>query len=131
MLARVRALVGPDVVIGAELDLHCHLTARMVQEATAIVIYKEYPHTDIRERAAELFAICDDAAAGRVRPVMAAAPLHMVGIFGTTARAAGRVRAADAGGGAGARHPVREPGTRLPLRGRRGRGRHDARGRGR
>jgi microcystin degradation protein MlrC len=85
VLARVRALVGPDVVIGAELDLHCHVTERMVRSASALVIYKEYPHTDVRERAAELFAICADAAAGRVRPVMAAAPLHMVGIFGTTA----------------------------------------------
>ena len=26
LLARVRALVGPDVAIGAELDPHCHLT---------------------------------------------------------------------------------------------------------
>lgn len=85
VLARVREVVGPDVVVGAELDLHCHVTERMVQSATALVIYKEYPHTDIRERAAELAAICMDAAAGRVRPVMAAAPLHMVGIFGTTA----------------------------------------------
>lgn len=84
VLARVRELVGPDAVVGAELDLHCHVTERMVRGATALVIYKEYPHTDVRERAAELFAICADAAAGRVRPVMAAAPLHMVGIFGTT-----------------------------------------------
>ncbi|MFN8623036.1 MAG: M81 family metallopeptidase [Chloroflexota bacterium] len=84
ILARVRSLVGPDVAVGAELDLHCHLTERMVQQATAIVIYKEYPHIDVEDRAAELFRICADAAAGRTRPVMAAAPLHMVGIFGTT-----------------------------------------------
>ncbi len=84
ILSRVRDLVGPDVVVGAELDLHCHITERMVRSATAIVVYKEYPHIDVRERAAELFAICADAADGRVRPVMAVAPLHMVGIFGTS-----------------------------------------------
>ncbi len=84
LLARVRDVVGPGVVVGSELDLHCHITARMVESATAIVTYKEYPHTDTEERAAELFAICAAAAEGRVRPVMAAAPLHMVGIFETT-----------------------------------------------
>ena len=84
ILARIRALVGPDVVVGAELDLHCHVTPRMVRAATALVIYKEYPHIDVQERAAELFALCADAAEGRTHPVMALAPLHMVGIFGTT-----------------------------------------------
>jgi len=84
ILERIRVLVGPDVIVGAELDLHCHLTARMVANATALVIYKEYPHIDAQDRAAELFAICADAAEGRTRPVMALAPLHMVGIFGTT-----------------------------------------------
>ncbi|MFO1538914.1 MAG: M81 family metallopeptidase [Chloroflexota bacterium] len=84
LLERVRALVGPDVAVGSELDLHCHITPRMVDNATALVTYKEYPHVDTEERAAELFAICVGAAEGRVHPVMAAAPLHMVGIFETT-----------------------------------------------
>jgi len=84
ILERIRAIVGPDVVIGAELDLHCHVTPRMVRNATALVIYKRYPHIDAQERAGELFAICVDAAEGRTRPVTAVAPLHMVGIFGTT-----------------------------------------------
>ena len=46
LLAAVRALC-PDAVLGCELDLHCHLTDRMVQAADLIVPYKEYPHTDI------------------------------------------------------------------------------------
>jgi microcystin degradation protein MlrC len=33
MLERIRAIVGPRVVIGAELDLHCHLSERMVCHA--------------------------------------------------------------------------------------------------
>src|SRR6185436_4620254 len=51
LLQRIRAIVGPKVPIGAELDLHCHLTDEMITAATAMVIYKEYPHTDIAERA--------------------------------------------------------------------------------
>ena len=35
--SRVRAIVGPSVVIGAELDLHCHLSWRMVRHADCLV----------------------------------------------------------------------------------------------
>ena len=38
VLARVRALVGPDVVVGAELDLHCHVTERMVRKRPAVSV---------------------------------------------------------------------------------------------
>lgn len=80
-LARVRALVGPAAAVGLELDLHCHLTERMRANATAIVLYKEYPHTDIAARAPELYRICLDAAANRTRPVMALHDCRMVGTF--------------------------------------------------
>ena len=46
LLAKARALAGPEAVVGAELDLHCHLTAAMVEAADLLVLYKEYPHTD-------------------------------------------------------------------------------------
>ena len=83
ILAGVRAIVGPDVAVGAELDLHCHLSAAMLGNATAIVIYKEYPHVDPMERAAELFAICADAAERKVRPVMARYDCRMMGSYRT------------------------------------------------
>ncbi len=83
ILARVRAMVGDDVVIGAELDLHCHLSQAMIDNATAIVIYKEYPHIDAMDRAAELFAICADAAQRRTRPVMARYDCRMMGSYRT------------------------------------------------
>jgi microcystin degradation protein MlrC len=70
VLSRVRAIVGSDTVVGAELDLHAHLTEAMVRQATVLVTFKEYPHTDVEERAAEVFAICLDAAQHRVVPVM-------------------------------------------------------------
>ena len=46
LLARVRAIVGPDVAVGAELDLHCHFPELMRRPADALVAYKEYPPTD-------------------------------------------------------------------------------------
>ena len=33
-------------MIGAEFDLHCHLSALMLDSADVLVGYKEYPHTD-------------------------------------------------------------------------------------
>jgi len=83
LLEHVRAEVGNNVPIGAELDLHCHITDRMVRSATAIVTYKEYPHIDITERAAELFRIVVDAAVGCTHPVMATFDCRMIGTFRT------------------------------------------------
>ena len=57
LLERVRALVGPDVALGVEVDLHCHLTSSMLAAADVIVAYKHYPHSDIAERAREVFAL--------------------------------------------------------------------------
>jgi microcystin degradation protein MlrC len=84
ILAAVRALVGPKVPVGAELDLHCHITQAMVSNATVLLTYKEYPHVDIEQRAEELFALIADAAAGKTRPTMAAFDCRMIGTYRTT-----------------------------------------------
>jgi microcystin degradation protein MlrC len=68
-LGRVRALVGSEAVVGAELDLHCHTTQAMFANATCLVAYKEYPHTDIAARAIDLYHICSAAARREVRIV--------------------------------------------------------------
>ena len=49
LLARVRAVVGPDVPIVAALDLHGNITAKMVQAADALVGFRTYPHVDMAE----------------------------------------------------------------------------------
>lgn len=69
LLARARAILGPDCVIGAELDMHCHLSAQMVHAADVIVAFKEFPHTDFLARGEDLVALCLRAARGEVRPV--------------------------------------------------------------
>ncbi|RPH41356.1 MAG: M81 family peptidase [Burkholderiales bacterium] len=85
LLAQVRELVGPDVPIAAELDLHCHLTELKVASADILVIFKEYPHVDVAERAAEVFDLLQATLEGRIRPVMALHDCAMLGIYPTTA----------------------------------------------
>lgn len=58
LIARVRALAGPNCVIGVELDMHCHLSAEMVEGADIIVAFKEFPHTDFLARAEDLLELC-------------------------------------------------------------------------
>ena len=72
--------------VGAELDLHCHLTSAMMQAATVIVAYREYPHIDIPERAEHLFTLIADALTGRTKPVMAVFDCRMIGTFRPTAQ---------------------------------------------
>lgn len=84
LIAAVREIVGPDVPIGAELDLHCHISRRMIDAADVLVTFKEYPHTDFAERAEELFEIIAGQMAGDVQPVMSLHNCEMIGVFHTT-----------------------------------------------
>ncbi|MBC7380916.1 MAG: M81 family metallopeptidase, partial [Burkholderiaceae bacterium] len=73
LLARVRAMVGPKTVIGAELDPHNHMTQAMTGNADVMIPNKEYPHTDVLERGLELVDICAAMVEGRVLPTGAVA----------------------------------------------------------
>ena len=81
LVNRVRQIVGPEVKIGIELDLHCDVNPAMVQDADAIVLFKEYPHVDIALRADDLFTIIADAAEGKIKPVMALYDCRMLGMY--------------------------------------------------
>ena len=78
LIERVRQMVGPQVVIGAELDPHNHLTQAMVRHADVLIAFKEYPHTDILERAHELVDLCEAKALGRIKPVAAVVDTNMI-----------------------------------------------------
>ncbi len=84
LLARIRAIVGPSVPIGAELDLHANVSRAKCDNATALVLFKEYPHIDVGERAREVFAIIADAMEGKTRPVIGWFDCRMAGVFHTT-----------------------------------------------
>jgi microcystin degradation protein MlrC len=84
ILTRVREIVGPDVIVGAELDLHAHLSPTMVHKANLLVLYKEYPHTDTLARAHELVDLCLDMQAGKIQPVAALVDCQMIVPIHTT-----------------------------------------------
>lgn len=84
LLRRAREIVGPDTVIGAELDPHCHLTDTMVNSADFLVCFKEYPHTDILDRAYDLVDLCVARAEGRIKPTRAVFDCEMISIMHTS-----------------------------------------------
>ncbi|MDK4717899.1 M81 family metallopeptidase [Rhizobium sp. CNPSo 3968] len=81
IIAKVREVVGPSVPIGVEIDLHCHLTELMCNSADIIVAFKEYPHTDIAERAREVYELVARTGAGEIKPVMALEDCRMIGVW--------------------------------------------------
>lgn len=88
LLAHARA-AAPAAVIGAELDLHAHLTPAMVAHADLLVAFKEFPHTDFLARAHDLVRLCVATAEGRIRPVAAVYDLRVIGGY-MTSREPGR-----------------------------------------
>ncbi|QDZ12855.1 M81 family metallopeptidase [Devosia ginsengisoli] len=89
LLVRARALVGPDAVIGVELDPHCHLTQAMIKASTVIVTFKEVPHSDFAERADDMVDLALRAARGEIRPVMSVLDCRSIANF-MTSRSPGR-----------------------------------------
>jgi microcystin degradation protein MlrC len=49
ILARVRRLVGPEMLVAATLDLHANVTQQMVDNASFMSAYRTYPHIDWRQ----------------------------------------------------------------------------------
>ena len=84
LLARVRQIVGPGVVVGAELDPHHHLSAAMVASADLLIAFKQYPHTDVLDRAFELVDLCAAQVAGQLRPVASVVDCEMAVVVHTT-----------------------------------------------
>jgi microcystin degradation protein MlrC len=52
LLRRVRQLVGPDMPVIASLDFHANVSPLMAAQASALVAYRTYPHTDMSESGA-------------------------------------------------------------------------------
>ncbi|WP_316195104.1 MULTISPECIES: M81 family metallopeptidase [unclassified Bradyrhizobium] len=84
LITRVREIVGPDVVIGGTLDPHCHMSEAMVAGADLLICWKEYPHTDIFERAQELVEFCAALAEKRLMLRHALVDTNMIVTLHTT-----------------------------------------------
>ena len=78
IIAAVRDLVGPDVPIVVPLDLHTNLSDEMVKFATAIVGYREYPHTDMPETGERALRLLVETIRGTVTPTMAHTRLPLI-----------------------------------------------------
>jgi microcystin degradation protein MlrC len=84
LIEMVRSVVGKDVTIGVELDLHCHITDRIVANADVVVLYKHYPHTDTVERANELYDLARRTFLKEISPVTAVVDCRMLGVWRTS-----------------------------------------------
>jgi microcystin degradation protein MlrC len=60
VLARVRQVIGPDVLLVASLDFHANVSARMVGEADGLVSFRSYPHVDMTETGVRAAALLHD-----------------------------------------------------------------------
>ena len=71
LLARVRERVGAAVPVVASLDLHANVSQAMLEQASALVAYRNYPHTDMAQTGARAAQLVPKA--HRPRPVEARA----------------------------------------------------------
>ena len=78
LLDAVRRIVGPDLPIVMTLDLHAHVTARMVSQANALVSFTHYPHDDTYSTGERGASLLLRTVQGNVRPVMALAKVPIV-----------------------------------------------------
>lgn len=84
IITRVREIVGPKAVIGVELDPHCHLTLKRVKAADITILYKEFPHTDVAERAEEVLTLVLATLRGEIKPVTSVYDCRQIGSYPTT-----------------------------------------------
>ena len=77
LLARVRAVVGPDVPVIATLDLHANVSRAMVEHADVLISFVTNPHVDMMERGAEAAAAMR-AMLGGMRPRAGFVKLPMI-----------------------------------------------------
>ncbi len=78
ILREVRKVVGPDLPVIVELDLHGNITQEMVDLCTMPVAYDEYPHTDPYERGYEIGLLMARILRGGVRPTPAIVKIPML-----------------------------------------------------
>ncbi len=83
-LERIRAMVGPSVLIAAELDPHSHLTAKRVANADVLAAFLEFPHTDFYERGEHVVDLAIRTLRGEIKPVISTFDCRMIDIYPTS-----------------------------------------------
>ncbi len=74
----IRDLVGPNVPVGAVLDLHGNATPAMASVYDVLLGCHLYPHTDLGDRGEELVDLLRRTVAGAIRPVVHVEQLPML-----------------------------------------------------
>ena len=75
---RVRELVGPDFPVIVTHDYHGNVPPQLVEDATALIIYKTCPHIDQRERGLQAAELITRTVRGEVSPVSSIAKPELV-----------------------------------------------------
>ncbi|HRX73321.1 MAG TPA: M81 family metallopeptidase [Hyphomonas sp.] len=83
LLEEVSRIAGKGAIIAALLDPHASLSDRMLKHSDLLHCYKEYPHTDVYDRAGELFRHAHAALNGVTRPCAAVYECGVLGAFPT------------------------------------------------
>ena len=84
LLARVREIVGPDVVISCEFDPHSHLTPKRVAGCNILAAFLEFPHTDFYERGEHVVELGLAAARGEIKPIISTFDCRMIAVLPTS-----------------------------------------------
>ena len=84
LLARIRDLVGPGVLVAAEFDPHSHLTVRRVENLDLMAAFLEFPHTDFEERGEHVVDLALRTLKGEIRPVISTFDCRMITIYPTS-----------------------------------------------
>lgn len=77
-LAKLRESAGSDVVIGVGLDLHAHITARMLSAADICIACKENPHSDVVACGNDVGRLVMEVLRGDLCPVMTMTKVRML-----------------------------------------------------
>jgi microcystin degradation protein MlrC len=90
LLVRAREIVGRDAILGAEYDLHCHLTEQRVAVCDLVVLFKEFPHTDFLARAEDLVDLALRTHRGEITPTIGLFDCRALGTGFMTNQPSGR-----------------------------------------
>jgi len=78
IIERVMRVLPPGTPIGVSLDLHGHITPRMLKPNVFYIGYREYPHIDMYETGARVAETMLATLRGRIQPRMALTKLPLI-----------------------------------------------------
>ncbi|TGU45615.1 M81 family peptidase [bacterium M00.F.Ca.ET.152.01.1.1] len=78
LLQALRHVVGPNVPIGIGLDLHGHITPRMLDNTDICIACKQNPHSDFVECGQKVAELLIEQLEGRLKPVTVSARVPMI-----------------------------------------------------